>query len=174
MSGWRGRRASLRTVTIVLVAFMAATAGAAFWHPSDGDVVARKVVGQQEQTNRVLLSEEASAGAEALETVERLMGEEAVQVLDEGTTKAVVPERLEQAACDALSTYKEQRDCVLVRAGFIDLLGNVWSCTVRGGDWVEIKVMSSLGDDAGTEVLTVRMDARVWQEELSETDWEGA
>lgn len=173
MIGWRGRRSSLRAVTVMLAALVAATVGAAFWHPSNENATGHEA-SQQGQISRVSLSDEDNVGAEALKTVERLMGEEAAQALDEGTTKALVPERLEQAAYDALSTYKARRDCVLVRAGFIDLLGNVWSCTVRGGDWVEIQVMTSLGDDVGTEVLTVRMDARTWQEELAETDWEGA
>lgn len=60
-------------------------------------------------------------------------------------------------AAAALSELRDQGDCVLVRAGYLDLSGRVWGCVVQGGGWSEVRVVRESGQ--GSEVVTWRLDA---------------
>lgn len=60
-----------------------------------------------------------------------------------------------------LQGYREEGSCLLREAGYLDLFGNVWSCTVQGPGWVDVCVVSE-GADGGSEVRVVRMDVDEW------------
>lgn len=57
-----------------------------------------------------------------------------------------------------LEGYRRRGDCVVARAGYLDLSGRVWGCVVQGAGWVEVSVVRE-GDEGGSEVFSWRMDA---------------
>lgn len=65
-----------------------------------------------------------------------------------------------------LEVARDRQPCVLVDSGYLDLLGNVWSCTVQGDGWVEVTVVRDGEREGACEVATVRMDAEEWAREL--------
>ena len=67
-----------------------------------------------------------------------------------------------QAASAELERYKSRGDCVLCRAGYLDLLGDVWGCLVQGPGWVEMCVVEEHEDGARSTVRTVRMEEEEW------------
>lgn len=71
---------------------------------------------------------------------------------------------LQDTAAQLLEEYARVGKCVLVRAGYLDLLGNNWSCTVVGDGWVDTVVVRGTGDSRKSEVKVVRMDAKEWEE----------
>lgn len=71
---------------------------------------------------------------------------------------------LQDTATRLLEEYARAGKCVLVRAGYLDLLGNNWSCTVVGDGWVDTVVVRGTRDSRGSEVKVVRMDAKEWEE----------
>lgn len=68
---------------------------------------------------------------------------------------------LPETASEVLSRYRDSGRCVLVRAGYLDLLGSAWSCTVRFGDAVEVCVVSAAAS-GGSEVRVLRMEEATW------------
>lgn len=60
-------------------------------------------------------------------------------------------------AAAALAELRDQGDCVLVRAGYLDLSGRVWGCVVQGDGWSEVRVVRESGQ--GSEIVTWRLDA---------------
>lgn len=89
-------------------------------------------------------------------------------ILDEGEVsgrRSALP--LVEEARSVLADYRDRGTCVLLRAGYLDLFGRVWSCTVAGGTWVEVQVLSDTSE-GGTDVTVVRMDARQWTTELGQ------
>ncbi|WP_373576368.1 hypothetical protein [Parafannyhessea umbonata] len=71
---------------------------------------------------------------------------------------------LQDTATRLLEEYARAGKCVLVRAGYLDLLGNNWSCTVVGDGWVDTVVVRGTRDSRESEVKVVRMDAKEWEE----------
>lgn len=67
-----------------------------------------------------------------------------------------------------LEEYRENGSCALARAGYIDLLGNVWSCTMVGDGWVDTVIVRGTEDGAKSEVKVIRMEASEWEGEVSE------
>ena len=63
-----------------------------------------------------------------------------------------------------LADYRDAGDCVLVRAGYLDLLGSTWSCTVSFGDSVEVCVVAEAASGDSCEVRVLRMEVRRWEE----------
>ena len=57
-----------------------------------------------------------------------------------------------------LEGYERQGDCVVARAGYLDLVGRTWGCVIQGAGWVELCVVSEVGD-GGSAVSVWRMDA---------------
>jgi len=100
------------------------------------------------------------------EVVSEKVGPDVVRLLDDGITEFHVNEELVSAAQGVLFRYEERGDCVLAQAGYLDLMGNVWACTVQGDGWVEVTVLRSCGEEGGCDVTTVLMDASVWAREL--------
>ena len=64
-------------------------------------------------------------------------------------------------ARSVLSAYRDAHDCVLVQAGYLDLLGGTWSCTVQGPGWVDVVVVGADGS-SGSRVTTTRMGVSEW------------
>lgn len=71
---------------------------------------------------------------------------------------------MQDTAAQLLEEYARAGKCVLVRAGYLDLLGNNWSCTVVGDGWVDTVVVRGAEDSRKSEVKVVRMDAKEWEE----------
>ena len=72
------------------------------------------------------------------------------------------------AASEVLKGYKEEGDCVLCRAGYVDLFQNVWSCVVQGPGWVDVCVVSQADDSSASEVKTLRMEVGEWGKDIAE------
>lgn len=74
---------------------------------------------------------------------------------------------LEGEAERLLAAYEQQGSCLLREAGYLDLFGNVWSCTVQGPGWVDVCVVSGRDGD-GSEVRVIRMDVGEWEASYGE------
>ena len=72
------------------------------------------------------------------------------------------PLDMREEALSLLSSSRSAGDCVLVRAGYVDLMGRVWSCTVQGDGWVDVCVVRPDGAGDGSAVTTVRMRGDEW------------
>lgn len=59
--------------------------------------------------------------------------------------------------------YRDRGDCLLRRAGYLDLLGNVWSCTVEGPGWVDVVWVSASQEGGGSRVRVVRLGLEEWE-----------
>lgn len=70
---------------------------------------------------------------------------------------------IESCATDVLTGYRDARDCVLVRSGYLDLSGSVWSCTVRHREGVEICFVCQRAD-GGSDVRVLRMEESEWRD----------
>ncbi|WP_028263318.1 hypothetical protein [Atopobium fossor] len=71
------------------------------------------------------------------------------------------------SAQSILKTYQMRGDCVLVRSGYLDLQGNVWSCTTCGKGWVDVVFVSQQQKNQ-CEVKTVRLTTKQWASQYSE------
>lgn len=67
-------------------------------------------------------------------------------------------ETLEGRAEVVLTSYQGASDCVLAYAGYLDLLGDVWTCVVVGDGWSEICLVSEGDDDGVASVRVVRIE----------------
>lgn len=72
-----------------------------------------------------------------------------------------------------LDGYEAQGDCVLREAGYLDLFGRVWTCTVQGPGWVDMCFATERADQGGCEVRRVRLDAAEWRESYEGLGGEG-
>ena len=62
-----------------------------------------------------------------------------------------------------MRAYRDQGDCLLRRAGYLDLLGDVWSCTVEGPGWVDVVLVRRAEGDRGSRVRVVRLALEEWE-----------
>lgn len=72
-----------------------------------------------------------------------------------------------EAAADLVREYEQRGDCVLVRSGYLDLSGRVWSMVVEGSGWVDVCIVQSSGDGTG-KAKVMHMDAAEWAASLGE------
>jgi hypothetical protein len=75
---------------------------------------------------------------------------------------------LPEVASAVLSDYQGAGSCVLVHAGYLDLLGNVWGCTVTGDGWVDTCLVSEKGGSCEVRrrrVETAKAEAAYGREE---------
>jgi len=72
---------------------------------------------------------------------------------------------LEEAASECLRSYQGQEKAVLVSAGYLDLLGRVWGCTVQGDGWVDVCVVRA-DEGGGSRMQVEHLDAGSWAQEL--------
>lgn len=66
-------------------------------------------------------------------------------------------------AGELLGRYREGGGCVLVSAGYADLLGRVWVCVVQGDGWVDVCEVSAAPGGGCREAVT-RLRADEWGE----------
>lgn len=71
---------------------------------------------------------------------------------------------VDEEAARILDEYAAGQDCLVARSGWLDLLGRTWGCVVQGEGWVDVCVVSE-GEDGGSEVGVMRMDASGLYEE---------
>lgn len=62
--------------------------------------------------------------------------------------------------------YEGRDDCVLVRSGYLDLSGRVWSMVVEGSGWVDVCLVQST-DDGTIETKVMHMDVAEWAASLA-------
>lgn len=82
----------------------------------------------------------------------------------QGSMRSLVEGDVGQVATRLLVSYRSQGTCVLAHAGYLDLLGCVWGCVVRGDGWVDICVVSQRDDRCQVDVT--RLDATEVENEL--------
>ena len=87
---------------------------------------------------------------------------DAADVSLEGGSSAV-PEAAAELVCE----YERRGDCVLVRSGYLDLSGRVWSMVVEGSGWVDVCIVQSAGSGA-SETKVMHMDVEEWETSLDE------
>ena len=58
-----------------------------------------------------------------------------------------------------LDLYEQRGDCILASWGYLDMLGNVWSCVVDGGSWSDVCILKALPDSGGCEVRVMHIEA---------------
>lgn len=66
---------------------------------------------------------------------------------------------------ELLSTYQQQENCLLVHAGYLDLLGRTWGCVIRGIDWAEVGIVREAVGATEGEVLVMRFEPKDVSEE---------
>lgn len=85
-----------------------------------------------------------------------------------GAETSLVEGPVDQAATALLASYRDAGSCALAQAGYLDLLGQVWGCVVRGDGWVDVCVVSQTGDAGRSEVHVTRLDVHEVARELRE------
>lgn len=83
-----------------------------------------------------------------------------------------VDEGVSRAAGDLLENYAARGDTTLAHAGWLDLLGSVWGCTVVGPGWVDLCFVERQGEDA-SRVSVLRMEVDQWREAYGNTGPQG-
>ena len=85
------------------------------------------------------------------------------QVLQEASIQTThQPVCVSDQATSELERLRVEPKSVLARAGYLDMFGSVWSCTVAGDGWVEIVVLSD-GGEGGCKRQCVRMEREQWE-----------
>ena len=111
--------------------------------------------GEGERGDIAPLEQEARQG-----TSERIreLGERCREAVGSDGTASVTSEvgDLPQVASRLVTGYESEGDTLLYGA-YLDLLGDVWGCCVRGDGWVELAVVSEDGDERCV-VEVVRFD----------------
>ncbi len=97
----------------------------------------------------------ASDSASADPAMQQVLKEATVLTTEEGGS---VCER----AAEELERLGAEPKCVLARAGYLDIRGNVWSCTATGDGWVEVVVLSE-GGERGCKRQSIRMERDQWE-----------
>ena len=73
---------------------------------------------------------------------------------------------LTEEAQTILVGYRQRKDRVLVRAGYVDLVGQAWSCVIQGDGWVDICVVRET-DVGSSKVSVSRIENSMWEESLN-------
>lgn len=120
--------------------------------PDGGDATARS------DGKRTTAGQEAQS--EQIDSQDLLSGVTSGQ----GATRSLVEGDVGQVATRLLVSYRSEGSCVLAHAGYLDLLGCVWGCVVRGDGWVDICVVSQRDD--GCQVDVTRLDVDEVEDEL--------
>ena len=94
-----------------------------------------------------------------------LSGDAAASEADIGLAAAA--NGVQEAATELVCQYEQRGDCVLVRSGYLDLSGRVWSMVVEGSGWVDVCIVQSAGSGT-SETKVMHMDAAEWGESLGE------
>lgn len=96
--------------------------------------------------------------------VRELFAQLSGQVDEDGCARgeAVFAVDVPEAGAELLSAYRDRKDCLLVRSGYLDLYGEMWGCVVQGDGWVDVCVLRAEESGAGCAATAVRMDAEAW------------
>lgn len=148
---------------VLLVVVVAVLAGRKASLTADLDThEAKESAAETAQPNNSNASEttvgEANGGQDLSE---RISDEQAVQVSERNSNRS-----LPEEARDVLHAYQSQGSCLLKQAGYLDLLGNVWSCTVEGDGWVELVVIREGAKSACSTVKTLHFEVETWQRDF--------
>lgn len=66
---------------------------------------------------------------------------------------------VEEVASQLIEERRDAGDCVLARAGYLDVSGKAWGCLLQGSRWVEICIVVERDGGEGCSVHTWRLDA---------------
>lgn len=69
---------------------------------------------------------------------------------------------IQDAVREVLESYRGREGAVLVRAGWLDLLGGAWGCVVSGPGWVEVCLVGESGQSSSS-VEVLHMEAEEWE-----------
>lgn len=129
------------------------------------------VGGTGEQASEAADQDSQTAGQDSLAPGTDLSVQDVAQVVQEfgSTTSWRTDEPLQQTGRALLEGYQEQGSCVLVRAGYLDLLGQVWECTVLGDGWVDVCVVGE--EEDGCLVWCTRMEVSEVERLCEEEGW---
>lgn len=129
------------------------------------------VGGTGEQASEAADQDSQTAGQDSLAPGTDLSVQDVAQVVQEfgSTTSWRTDEPLQQTGRALLEGYQEQGSCVLVRAGYLDLLGQVWECTVLGDGWVDVCVVGE--EEDGCLVWRTRMEVSEVERLCEEEGW---
>lgn len=98
---------------------------------------------------------------------EEALEERVDEVLDHQTTEAdsaegqeveryTVNKSLKATGTELLRHYQNQRNCILLRAGYLDLLGHTWGFAVHGAGWADVCIIETAPHNA-TDVRIVHL-----------------
>lgn len=59
-------------------------------------------------------------------------------------------EEVDVVARSLLGRYQDEGACLLVSAGYLDLLGNVWGCVVEGPGWIDLCIVEKRAQEGST------------------------
>ncbi len=76
----------------------------------------------------------------------------------DGVTTYETELELPDASQELVEQYRDRGDCLMCQAGYLDLLGDAWSCVVQGPDWVDVCVVSAAAGDSGSVVRVQRLE----------------
>ena len=89
----------------------------------------------------------------------------AIEKTEQGTVSTYSSHKgLQDTAYALLQRYRESKNCLLIRSGYLDLFGNTWSCTVSFGNAVEVCFVVEEQDSQECEVRMLRMEESQWEE----------
>ena len=71
---------------------------------------------------------------------------------------------MEATSRELVYRYRDEADCLLRQAGYLDLLGGVWGCVVEGPGWVDVCVVREQEQDERCMVSVARMEVTAWEE----------
>ncbi len=152
-------------VLVVMVCGLALTSSALRWGavPSRDPVVSE--LGKTGEKDG--LADEGEADREPEEEADGARYEPSVPYEQEREssqpTTYETPEPLESAAQELLERYERQDRCLMRYAGYLDLLGEVWSCVVVGPGWVDVCVVRECGENGGSQVRISRLEVEAWE-----------
>ena len=79
------------------------------------------------------------------------------RVMDE--VSAAYEKYSKDEAADLLEERRGKGDCVVSRAGYLDLFGGAWGCVLQGNGWAEVCVISEGEAGTGCSVVTWELRA---------------
>ena len=139
------RLAPALVVAVVLAAVAALLAGAPGVGGGAGEGSGPGVEREPDPVGDALGDDVAAPVREVLSGAEVRRRESELSLVEEG-------ERV-------LEEYRSRGDCLLVEAGYLDLMGRTWACVTKGEGWVELCLVRESGDGGGSSVVTWHMDA---------------
>ena len=112
--------------------------------------------GADEESGAGASAESGESGRQVLDEVPEPVG----NALSSAEASGYESERtLVEEGREVLERFRSRGDCVLARAGYLDLTGRAWGCVTQGEGWVEICIVREAPDGDGCSVVSWHMDA---------------